>query len=394
MFTVNLPGIDGTIWWPGILLMGLIIGTLTGLFGVGGGFLLTPCLNIIFAVHYTYAVASGLALFFVTCSMSAYRHYKKNNVDLKLGTIMGLSAMAGSMGGKRIMDYLSKDAGTIELLGHQHQLLDMVMNGLFVILLIAVMVSVLREAMSKKNAGEEEAQTELSKTIQGISIPPCLSFHRAGIESMSLWAPVVISLAVGVVTGLMGVGGGFILLPLLVYVIGIPTTCAVGTSSFQILFATFFSSIIYILDVKGPEAPEGGEAMLLGLPTGFVSFHLTGLLLIGSLIGVQIGVHLSSVLGGRSIRKYFSLVIALSLVIVLYKIGSDLAYGPKELDEPHREAPAEPGDRDQHTEAPGAEGGGATEAATPAPAAPAPVSAPPALPVAGPAPEAAPSKTP
>ena len=126
-------------------------------------------------------------------------------------------------------------------------------------------------------------------------------FTRSGIESYSIWIPVLLAVFVGVLTGLMGVGGGFINFPLLIYVIGVPTHIAVGTSVFQILLASGYGAARHVF-------------------LGNVEIILVAILFAGSFAGVQAGVKVSQILGGRSIRRYFALVVAQGVALVAWDL--------------------------------------------------------------------------
>ncbi|MBN2710889.1 MAG: sulfite exporter TauE/SafE family protein, partial [Planctomycetes bacterium] len=244
--------IEWTIgFFIGIVILGCIIGMLTGFFGVGGGFLLTPALNIIFGIPYDTAVGSGLLQIFCTSSVSARKHYQKGNVDIRLGLVMAITAMIGADVGKRLMDFIKGGEGAAQkvvvIMGREHELLKLVMDGLFLFLISAVMISMLMETRSSKKAEAEddsngnvdaEVRTRAAVWLQGVRVPPMMGFNTSDIDEMSLWAPVLVSFAVAILTGLMGVGGGFIMFPILVYVLGVPTRVAVGTSAFRILFST------------------------------------------------------------------------------------------------------------------------------------------------------------
>lgn len=331
-FFIEMQGV--TVFWPLVVMLGLCAGTLTGLFGVGGGFLLTPCLNIFFGISWGVAIGSGLVQFFFTSANSAWKHYRKENVDLKLGVLMAMGAVSGSILGKRCFEFLKANVGTFELMGHTHQTFGVIMKTLFVGLMGFVMVSILRETASKKDepdpepampAGDcdssedpgpemvpparpEQVSTQATRFLHALELPPMLSFPRSHIPTLSLWVPLTVSFCVGIMTGLLGVGGGFILFPLLVYIIGVPITVAVGTSSFQIVFATAMGGYIYYSD-------------------NLVSWPLVGSLLSGALLGVQIGVWLSNRIGGKSIRKYFAYVLLLGVIVVFGSLVRNLIYG-------------------------------------------------------------------
>ncbi len=303
MFEIILPLADNMpVFTPGIVLLGIFVGFLTGLFGVGGGFLLTPTLNILCGIPYPIAVGSDLLLIFCTGSVSAFKHWKRKNVDVKLGAILACSAVIGTETGKRLMGLLEKGDGasdiTITIFLQEHLLLNLTLDILFLILLGSVMLTILNE---KPDIETGETDTGLSKWLHGVKLPPIISLPASGLSNLTLWAPVTIGLLVGIVTGLMGVGGGFIMFPVLVYVIGVPTSIAVGTSAFQILFASGYGAFSHFF-------------------AGHVEFRLVAMLLAGSMVGVQIGVYTSGRIGNKNIRKYFSCVISLSILMIIYSL--------------------------------------------------------------------------
>ena len=295
MFSFNLELAHVNVWWPGLLLLGLFIGFLTGMFGVGGGFLLTPFLNIFFGISYPIAVGSGLAQIFVTGAVSAWKHWRNRNVDPLLGIIMAGGALGGTEVGVRLLKLLSL-GGSIVINGRNLVFQDMLMSVLFLVLMILVAVHILRESTTNNS---EEAASVIAENLQNYCIRPMISFPLSGIVSISIWIPLVASFIVGILTGLMGVGGGFIAFPLLVYVLGVPTVVAVGTSAFQILFSTGYGALRH-----------AGQ--------DHVNLILVGLLLCGSLIGVQLGVYATKFFGGHQIRRHFAYVIGLGIIVILW----------------------------------------------------------------------------
>jgi len=307
--TIELPMSGITVWWPGILLRGLGIGFLTGLFGVGGGFILTPALRILFGIPYPVAVGTSLLQIFVTGSLSAYKHWRFGHVDIKLGLLMASGALCGTAIGKRIMAWLECSAGTIMIHGTSYHLIDLVMNVLFLVLLTVVGITMLCEVSRKGNVERcDDVKTGLTCFLHNLRIPPVLPFQRSGIGDMSIWVPLIMGLFVGIMTGLLGVGGGFVMFPLLVYVIGVPTTMAVGTSAFQIVFASGYGSLIYY---------RAGRVELL----------LVALLVGGSFFGVQSGVAMARKLGGHALRKYFVLVIGAGILMIVYSLVRSVVFG-------------------------------------------------------------------
>jgi uncharacterized membrane protein YfcA len=303
MFDLSMV-IDGiNLWWPGLILLGLMIGFLTGMFGVGGGFLLTPFLNIFFGIPYPIAVGSGLAQIFVTGATSAWKHWRNRNVDPLLGLIMAGGALGGTEIGVRLLKLLSL-GGSCLINGRSLVLEDIIMSLLFLVLMVLVAVHILRESAGND---AEEVDSTIAGFLQKYRIRPMMAFPRSGITSLSLWIPLFLSFLVGILTGLMGVGGGFIAFPLLVYVLGVPTVIAVGTSALQILFSTGYGAFRHA-----------------GL--GHVELILVGLLLAGSLVGVQLGVYATKFLGGRKIRRYFAYVIGLGILVILGDLAKKIIF--------------------------------------------------------------------
>jgi uncharacterized membrane protein YfcA len=296
MFFIELPAAGVTVWAPALVILGLIAGMLAGLFGVGGGFLLTPILKIAFGIPYPVAVGSNLVLIGINAGLSSFRHWRNRCVDIKLGAILAAGGMCGAEIGVRLMRALGARA-SIMIHGQVVSVRDLTLSGLFLILLGSVGISILLE--SSRTVGEEPSGA-LSKMLRGAQIWPMITFSRAGVRMM-LWAPLAIALSVGVLTGLLGISGGFINFPLLVYVIGAPTLVAVGTSAFQSVYASAYGAIRH-----------AGE--------GNVELILVGLLLAGSIPGVQIGVRISRMIGGRRIRKWFAIVILLALCVIIWDV--------------------------------------------------------------------------
>lgn len=298
-----LPLAQVEVWFPGLILLGMMIGFLTGMFGVGGGFLLTPLLKIVFGLPYPIAVGSSLLQIFLTGSLSSWKHWKQKHVDPVLGVMMALGALCGAEIGIRLMKLL--DSGGAVLINNRSlPLLDLVLTGIYLVLMISIAVSVWKET-STDSAGDEIAATTLSQRLSNIKLPPLLSFSRSGISSMSLWIPILLSVGVGILTGLLGVGGGFVNLPLLIYVLGVPTIIAVGTSSFQILFAAGYGA--YRHATQRHVDP-------------IVVLFLT----LGAFLGVQLGVSATRLFGGKKIRRYFALVVAAGIILVLYDLIKSL----------------------------------------------------------------------
>jgi uncharacterized protein len=295
---ITLPDTEIALFWPGLILLGLSIGFITGMFGVGGGFLLTPCIRNIFGVPYEIAVGSDLVLICMNTFISTIKQWKKKAVDVKLGMVMICGALSGTEIGGRFLKFLG-NSGTFEFNGRQVSLMDTVMNGVFLISISFIALSMYRET---KNNSSNDVSTPLSRFFHHLNIVPQISLPHSGISSISVWIPFCMAGFVGFLTGFLGIGGGFLTFPLLVYVVGIPTLNAVGTNAFMVVFSSLYGA----------------------LRNGNIALPIVLLLFSGSFIGVHYGVKVSHVIGGHNIRKNFIYVLMAGILVVTWGIVRDL----------------------------------------------------------------------
>ena len=295
---ITLPNTDITLFWPGLVLLGLSIGFITGMFGVGGGFLLTPCIKNIFGVPYEIAVGSDLALICLNTFISTIKQWKKKAVDVKLGMVMIVGALCGTEIGGRFLKLLG-NRGTFMFSGRRVSLMDTVMNGVFLVLISFIALSMHRE--TTKNS-DNDVSTSLSRFFHRLSIVPQISLPHSGIPSISAWVPFCMAGLVGFLTGFLGIGGGFLTFPLLVYVVGVPTLNAVGTNAFMVVFSSLYGA----------------------LRNGNIALPVVMLLFSGSFIGVHYGVKAAHIIDGHKIRKNFIYVLVAGILVVTWGIVRDI----------------------------------------------------------------------
>ena len=304
MLTLFLPLAAVDVWLPGVVLLGCGVGVLTGLFGVGGGFLLTPALKALFGVPYPVAVGTDLVQIFLTGSVSAYRHQRAGNTELRLGLVLGAGAVAGAELGLRIQNAL-ESIGEVSVSGSAITLLDLVLGVLFVVLLASVAAMIWRETRSGSGDGVD---TRAARALRRIRLRPVIALPRSDVAGISVWVPVAMGFCVGILTGLMGVGGGFINFPLLIYVLGVPTHVAIGTSALQVVLASGYGALRH-----------GGQ--------GHVELLLVVLLTAGSVLGVQVGVRLARRFEGQRIRRLFAAVLILGIATIVWDMSRQLLAG-------------------------------------------------------------------
>jgi uncharacterized membrane protein YfcA len=290
----------------GLIILGTFIGFLSGLFGVGGGFLLVPMLNVIFGIPYNIAVGSSLAMILGTSISATIRHSRLDNVDYKLSLYMIGGRVVGVEIGARILQ-IFKGMGPIVVHDCQMAALDFYLPLAYIALLGSVGTIIFSEsrAARKNNPGVGSVDNSFIRTIHNISFPPIVSLPKSGINKLSLWVVLALAVAVGLLAGFMGVGGGFILMPGLVYIIGIPTTIAIGTDLFQIMFSAGFGAFTHAIK-------------------GNVDGFLVITLLMGSIVGAQFGALATKKFPAAQIRYYFSIILYAADLVIAIKLLTQL----------------------------------------------------------------------
>jgi len=287
-----------------ISLYGVLVGFLSGLVGVGGGFLITPLL-IFTGVPPIVAVSSGAAQMAGTASGASYLHWRHGNIDFKTGLVL----LVGSWLGGGFGVYLAKMLLRAGQFGNVVVFLYVILLGFIgVSMLIESLQAVIRAgAPAAGDAHATAAPRSLLRTwIQ--RLPWQTSFPASRVR-MSAVGPLVLGAAVGILTSLMGVGGGFIMVPVMIYVLKMPTKIVVGTSLFQLLFTTAAVSV-----------------MQAGVNHSVDPF-LALILILGSVLGTKLGTRLGARLPAEKLR----LILALVVVAVAVKMIVTLVIPPSEI---------------------------------------------------------------
>mgnify|MGYP006272167095 CR=1 FL=1 len=273
---------------------GVLIGILFGFFGMGGSFLVTPAL-IVMGYPTRVAVGSGLAFVFGTSVIGALRHRSLGQVDYKLAALMTISVTAGIEAGKTVVL-------TLESMG----LADMIISVAYVGLLGVVGAFVVYESQQSSDEADDETDDEESPGLfTGIRLPPMVSL--TGAPSVSVWVILAVGLVVGVLAGFLGVGGGFLLMPAMMYGFGVPAAVAVGTDILQITIS-------------------GGVGSFLYAQSGGVDLSIVAPLLAGSALGARLGTAATSLVDEDGIKIYFGLMlVGGAIAVALRQVGN--SYG-------------------------------------------------------------------
>ncbi|UCG52899.1 MAG: sulfite exporter TauE/SafE family protein [Candidatus Latescibacterota bacterium] len=300
-FNIYLPisGIEFNILV--LVTIGFCVGTLGGFFGVGGAWIVTPALNI-FGFSMPFAIGTDLAHIFGKSIIATRKHSKLGNVDWRLGMFSVFGSIIGIEGGKRFVLLLER-AGNV----------GPVVRWTYMVFLFGLGIYMLYDYYStvKKHKEEEtrdttvseepvEAATLLALKLRSFKIPPRISLPASGIEGISFWIVFFLFMLTGFLSGFMGVGGGFILLPALIYLLGCPTTVAVGTSLLSVCFMSGYGCFTYSV--------SGRTELLAAM-----------IMLIGAAIGAQVGVLATRFVRGYGIRFLFAVMIILAGLSVAFK---------------------------------------------------------------------------
>ncbi len=275
---------------------GFMVGVLFGFFGMGGSFLVTPAL-LVMGYPAPVAVGSGMAFVFGTAVIATLKHHDLGQVDYKLGGLMILGTAVGIEVGRMGVYYL-EDLG----------LAGSVIGVTYVLLLGGIGLFVTRNALKGDGGGggghDPDAEIDpddipdIAKTIQSYRVPPMMTI-RGGIQ-VSLWMVLGVAFATGVLSGFLGVGGGFIRMPAMFYLIGVPVPVAVGTDLFEIVFSGGIGSYLYAMD-------------------GGVDLSIVAPLLAGSALGARIGSASTSIVDEGDIKVYFGLMLLGGSVAVAFQ---------------------------------------------------------------------------
>jgi uncharacterized membrane protein YfcA len=292
---------------PYLALFGLIIGAMGGFFGVGGGFLMVPMLNALFRIPYNIAVGSDLGQMTGMATAATVRHVRFGNIDFKLGVLMIAGTAAGVEAGASILEVL-KHAGTTSIFGRQVDMMTLVMSLVYAALLIFLGQAMVRESMRtiKRTSGRVDLASEapaspVALKLRTFKMWPMVSLPASGIEAISLWVILGIGFLTGFLSGMLGVGGGFIRMPALVYILGCPTVVAVGTDLFEIMFSSGYGVMTHAI--------KGNVHLVLVLA-----------LLIGTTVGAQLGASYTRKAGGPWVRFCFGVLAFLGVAMVIIKL--------------------------------------------------------------------------
>jgi uncharacterized membrane protein YfcA len=282
-----------------IVLLGGGVGMLSGMFGVGGGFLTTPLL-IVYGIPPTVAAASSASQVTGASISGVFAHVRRGGVDFKMGGVLVAGGVVGSLAGAWIFRLLQA-SGQI----------DIVIAIVYVLMLGSIGGLMAKEswsAIAASRSGQSARPMKRRHHPLVAALPLRTRFYASGLYISPL-APLLLGFFTGILTILLGVGGGFIMVPAMLYLLGMGTSVVVGTSLFQTLFVTAAATMVHATTTKA------------------VDIVLAALLLLGSVIGAQAGVRFA----GKAKPEYLRLALAVIVLLVAVRIALGLGWRPDEI---------------------------------------------------------------
>jgi len=285
-----------------LVAFGFVIGGLSGIFGVGGGFLAAPLLNILFGIPYEIAIGSSLCQMIGTSISGSIRHRALGNIDLRLALIIIIASALGLQLGAGLIELL-KGAGAVTIASLSYDAVDFTISIVYILLLTGLGTAIFLETRKARKSEEDVAlvKAKCLRRFHELALPPVISLPRSGVEAISLPMMAAAGFVAGIAIGFLGVGGGFILVPVYIYLFCIPTIIAIGTGLFQIIFISIIATATHAY-------------------LGNVNLPLVLFILIGSTAGAQAGALVSSRVKQKNLRYYFSCLVMMAGLLVAGKL--------------------------------------------------------------------------
>lgn len=282
-----------------MIFLGGAVGILSGMFGIGGGFLTTPLL-ILYGIPPTVAAASAASQVTGASVSGVLAHWQRDGVDFRMGGVLIVGGVIGALAGSSVLAFLQSEGQS-----------DTVIAILYVILLGSIGSIMARDAWLAINASRNGVERQPSKRRHHpliASLPFKWRFYGSGLF-ISPIAPLILGFLTGVLTILLGIGGGFIMVPAMIYLLGMTTRVVVGTSLLQILFVTAITTMVHALTTKA------------------VDIVLAALLLVGSVVGAQLGARIAA----RLPPDWLRLMLATIVLVVAARLAIGLGWRPDDI---------------------------------------------------------------
>lgn len=289
-----MPISGATVSVAPLVVIGFFVGVIGGFFGIGGAFMVTPALNI-FGFPMAYAVGTDMAHMIGKSIISTFRHWKFGHVDVLLGSLMITGTLAGVEVGARVVMRLTEMG-----------IADPVIRDVYIFVLGTLGLYMLwqyfqanRQSLIEFRVVKDVTGSRLTDLVQSLKIPPVIYLPRSGF-SISLWVILLVGILTGFLAGFLGVGGGFVRVPALMFVVGVPIKMAVGTDLFEIIVSSTYGGFTYALK-------------------GTVELYGAMIMLSGAAVGAQIGTIATRYVFGIKMRLYFACCVLGAAASVMVK---------------------------------------------------------------------------
>jgi uncharacterized membrane protein YfcA len=283
-----------------LVVIGFIIGVLGGFFGVGGSFLTSPALFAA-GLPMNYVVGTDLAHIVGKSIVAARTHRVLGNIDLKLAAIMVIGTIAGSEAGVQAIEILKKGAHVELVVG---VVSIVVFTGISLFCAWESLTALRLNKLGDQKSGQKQDVTAIdgfAKALQRIKLAPNVSLPHSGIESISFWAILFVSFIGGIFSGFLGGGAGYVRMPSMVYLLGIPTHIAVGTDLFEIIISASYGTVRHAMN-------------------GNVDIVIALVMQTGAALGARIGANLTQYFTGPRIRLAFAPLPLLGAIVIAQKL--------------------------------------------------------------------------
>lgn len=291
----------------GLIFLGFAVGIMTGFWGMGGRFLVTPLLNIFFNIPYNIAVGSDICQTVGTSSMNMVKFKITGTADYKLVCWMIMGAVGGVECGAQMLEFL-KSANDLILLGKPLKVLFIVLSTIYAALLFWIGTLLYGESKAANQRPNEmgnltEFQLDVTARLQTLHLPPMIAFPASGIQAVSLWVVLGVGFSAGLLIGFLGVGGSFLVLPALIYILGCPMGVAMSTDLFASLLIMGYGTFSHSLK-------------------GNIDLILVIVLFLSSTLGMQVGTFGVKNFKGPRVRQGFALTAYTTVLFLALKICS------------------------------------------------------------------------
>ncbi len=296
-----IDGVAVSLW--GLGLLGAVVGLVAGMFGVGGGFLLTPLLTVVFGIPLPIAIGTGLCQMVGTATATILRHRRLKQGEIRFDFLMIAGAIVGAAAGAELVSYL-ETLGSTALLGGTISTSTLVLYGAYVVLLAACSWLFWRQAGQQI----EGLATVRPGPLARMQLGPAVDLPNVPLREVSAITIAYIGMALGFLSGLLGIGGGVALMPVLIYGFGFPIRQAAGTGILALLVTVSAGTVTHALNDN-------------------VHLPMACVLLVGSTLSAQVGATLTRRLPARTLRRAFALLLWVTIAAIAWDVAQRLGMG-------------------------------------------------------------------